>query len=127
MNKFAISLLLGLTIAFGVVFQHQSDRPRNAWIDSTESQPRSAGAQIGNGHAWSKHRSEFPWIKTQAEFIALIDSITAHPSLSKKLSNGRAAYWDATTGTIVITDSRTADGGTMFRPSDGVNYYYRQR
>lgn len=35
----------------------------------------------------------------------------------------RKAYWDDTSGVIVITDPKNKDGGTAFKPTDGKNYY----
>lgn len=129
---YIVAALLGLVVLAISIAQPKSERPAGppAQPVSAPDAPRqgvSAGARIGNGHAWAKHGGEFPWIHSQAEFIATIDAIIAKPSMSKSLSNGRTAYWDSKTGTIVITDPNTRDGGTMFRPSQGKSYYDRQQ
>lgn len=46
-----------------------------------------------------------------------------NPSNSKKLINGREAFWDDKTGTLVIKDSKHADGGTAFKPTKGKGYF----
>ncbi|MES1223575.1 MAG: hypothetical protein ABUT20_49220 [Bacteroidota bacterium] len=86
--------------------------------------PSNDAERIGNGHAWGKHKSEFPEIKTQDEFKELIDKIMTSPgSLHKKLLRGREAWFDTKTNTVVIKDPNSTDGGTMFRPKDGVKYF----
>ena len=80
---------------------------------------------IANGHAFNDHGGEFPEIETRKEFAQLIDDIMNNPSEVKHLSNGRTAYWDDTSNTLVITDPGDIDGGTVFRPTDGKNYFDR--
>lgn len=35
----------------------------------------------------------------------------------------RTAYWDQTSGTVIIRDPQRVDGGTAFRPIEGKKYY----
>ena len=52
-----------------------------------------------------------------------IDNIINNPSETKSLSNGRTAYWDNNTKTVVIHDPKSKDGGTAFIPTNGKKYF----
>ena len=81
--------------------------------------------KIGGGHAWGKHRGEFPEIKTQTDFKNLVDKVkNSASSLFKKLSRGREAWYDKSTNTLVIKDPNSADLGTMFRPTPNGEQYF---
>jgi hypothetical protein len=82
-----------------------------------------AAEDIANGHAFDKHLGEFPEVSTRQEFQQVIDNVIENPTDSKSLSNGRTAYYDSQSNTLVITDPSSADGGTAFRPTNGVGYY----
>lgn len=87
---------------------------------------RLASQQISRGHAYSKHvidRGEFPGISTQEEFAGHIEAVMNNPSASRNLSNGRSAYWDDASGTVVIRDPRSPDGGTAFKPTRGRAFF----
>ncbi|MCZ2244180.1 septum formation inhibitor Maf, partial [Neisseria meningitidis] len=62
-------------------------------------------------------------INSPADFARHIENIVANPSESKKLSNGRSAYWDDKSGTVVIRNPKDPDGGTAFRPKIGKQYF----
>jgi hypothetical protein len=84
----------------------------------------SANAQrIAKGHAWSKHRGEFPEFSTQKAFADHIDDVMTNSSASKTLSKGRKAYWHDKSKTAVITDPASPDFGTAFRPKAGKAYF----
>jgi len=85
--------------------------------------PSADAQQIAKGHAWSKHRGEFPEFSTEAEFAQHIAEIMASPSASKNLAKGRRAFWDDTSKTVVITDPNSPDRGTAFRPKNEKAYY----
>jgi hypothetical protein len=81
--------------------------------------------KIANGHAYDKHVSkqgEFPEVKDKKGFADLIDRVLKSPE-NKTLSNGRSAFWEDSTKTIVIKNPLDADGGTCFRPLAGKAYY----
>lgn len=82
---------------------------------------------IANGHAYNEHREEFPEIETQDEFARLINEIMNSPSEVKQLSNGRTAYWDDISNTLVITAPGVTEGGTAFRPTAGKEYFNNLR
>lgn len=48
-----------------------------------------------------------------------------NPSAFRELRNGRSAFWDDATGTVVIRNPSAADGGTAFRPRNGRSYFGR--
>ena len=85
--------------------------------------PSAEASRIANGHAWSKHCSEFPEFNTAAEFALLIDQILSQPSAWKALRGSREAFWDEVLRTVVITNPGDADGGTAFRPIQGKAYF----
>lgn len=92
-----------------------------------------SSASIANGHAYDKHvikQGEFPEIPNPvadrpagiAQFQKIIDRVMGSAE-NKALSNGRHAFWEDATGTLVITNPKDADGGTCFRPSAGKSFY----
>jgi hypothetical protein len=95
-----------------------------------------AAKKIANGHAFKKHvkgegtnaKKEFEDMKitTETQFESHISQVMQHPSESKDLSNGRSAYWDNASGTIVLHNPGAADDGTCFRPTAGKAYYDKQ-
>jgi hypothetical protein len=48
--------------------------------------------------------------------------ITSDSSLVRELNGGRVAFWDSSTQTVVIRNSR-GDKGTVFRPTEGIEYF----
>lgn len=93
--------------------------------------PDPAAQKIAGGHALNKHvvnQGEFPEVTApdaagkQAQFAQIVDAVMKSPT-NRPLANGRHAYWDPSTGTVVITNPAAADGGTCFRPTAGKAYY----
>jgi filamentous hemagglutinin len=81
---------------------------------------------IAQGHAFEKHvlnQGQFPNIFTPEQFAIEIQRIIDNPSVSKQLARGRTAYWEETTGIVVIYDPHAPDGGTTFKPHTGRSYY----
>lgn len=62
-------------------------------------------------------------IQTREQFAKHIDKIINNPTATRSLSQGRTAYWDEASGTVVIRNPRAADGGTAFRPVLGRKYF----
>ncbi|WP_148259022.1 mAFB alternative [Simkania negevensis] len=83
--------------------------------------------EIAWGHAFEKHilyQGEFPgWIRTRSHLAQHIESILNKPSAIKALKNNRIAYWHYETGTIVIRNPSALDGGTVFQPRRGYEYF----
>ena len=86
------------------------------------------GKEIAGGHAFEKHvlqQGEFTGlgIRTRAQFAQHIEKVVKNPTSTKELSSGRSAYWDQSTGTVVIRNPKASDGGTAFRPVNGRAYF----
>ena len=81
-----------------------------------------AAQEIAGGHAFTKHAAEFGF-KTQAQMATHIESVMTNPTMMRSLSNGRSAFWDNATGSVVIRNPRAVDGGTAFIPKNGVDYF----
>ncbi len=86
------------------------------------------GKEIAGGHAFEKHvlqQGEFTGlgIRTRAQFAQHIENVVKNPTSTKELSKGRSAYWDQSTGTVVIRNPKASDGGTAFRPVNGRAYF----
>jgi len=97
-----------------------------AAMEQDASAPSNISAdarQIANGHAWTKHGAEFPEFSNPNEFAQHVDSVMMNPTASKGLANGRQAFWDDASQTVVIRDPNHPDMGTAFRPGNGRAYY----
>ncbi len=78
--------------------------------------------QIANGHAFGKHAGEFG-AETPEELEQAVKDALENATESRGLSNGRTAYYDEDTNTVVIVDPSSPDGGTIFKPSGGKEYF----
>ncbi|MDF7670805.1 hypothetical protein PT276_06290 [Orbaceae bacterium ESL0721] len=97
-------------------------------VDGSKLNAQLVGKEIACGHAFEKHvlqQGEFNSldIRTRKQFAAHIENIVSNPTSVKQFSGGRTAYWDQSTGTIVIRNPKTSDGGTAFRPVNGRDYF----
>jgi RHS repeat-associated protein len=78
---------------------------------------------IASGHAYEKHGAEFGNID-QAQFQAIVRSVLSDPfALTRDLSNGRSAFYNLNTNTLVIVNPSDPDMGTTFRPTGGLDYF----
>jgi hypothetical protein len=78
-----------------------------------------------NGHAFQKHvveQGEFPGIKTRAQFAELIESVILKGE-QRGRADGTTAFWR--NGVIVIRNPNSRDGGTVFAPKEGREYFTR--
>lgn len=82
-------------------------------------------AKIAGGHAFSKHGKEFAslGIRTERQFARHVDNVMANPTATRNLERGRVAFWDQRSGTVVIRDPNSVDGGTAFIPTRGIDYF----
>jgi RHS repeat-associated protein len=78
-------------------------------------------AKIARGHAFAKHAKEFGNL-TQQQFESLVKQTMDTPDMTKNLLRGRVAYWSDVLKMVVIEDPASIDGGTAFRPWNGVAY-----
>ncbi|MFG2552990.1 polymorphic toxin-type HINT domain-containing protein [Streptomyces sp. NPDC048581] len=75
-------------------------------------------ADIGNGHAGSKHAGDFPG-HSPKDIGDLARGVMQNPARTKPLGSGRRAYQGKDGSTIVIHDPMHPDGGTIFRRDPG--------
>lgn len=100
----------------------------NSLANAARLRGQLAGKEIAGGHAFEKHvldQGEFKGlgIRTREHFANHIEDVVNNPTASRQLSGGRSAYWQDSTGTVVIRNPRAADGGTAFQPPNGRAYY----
>jgi hypothetical protein len=80
--------------------------------------------EIANGHAFEKHvikKGEFPGIKTRQEFQEHIEDVLDSPSDIRYYKDGRVAYLQESSGTVVIRNPGFGES-TAFRPDNWNKY-----
>ncbi|MBF7070129.1 hypothetical protein [Aliarcobacter butzleri] len=127
----AVSIATGLDLKSSKSKQEASEKAQQLYnkvfnkADDVIKNLSQTSKQIANGHAWDKHvikRNEFPNIKTKEEFAELIESTIKNSTHSGNLERGRSFSYDEKTNIIVIKDPNHIDGGTIFKPTEGINY-----
>ncbi|WP_369390252.1 polymorphic toxin-type HINT domain-containing protein [Streptomyces sp. CG1] len=76
-----------------------------------------------DGHAFRKHvveQGEFPGIQTREQFAEMVEDVVLNGE-RRVAGGGRSAYWR--NGVIVIRNPNSRDGGTVFAPKDGKQYF----
>ncbi|MEL6196054.1 MAG: hypothetical protein AAFZ38_11690 [Myxococcota bacterium] len=81
----------------------------------------SLGQQIAGGHAGEKHLDDVG-AEDLGDLADAVDGIVNNPDAVKDLSDGRRGYW-SDDGVVVIEDPNHPDGGTVFRPDRGRDYF----
>jgi RHS repeat-associated protein len=78
------------------------------------------------GH-WNKHKAEFPELANSKQYVEAAHSLAANPpgGALTKPRGAETLIYDQATNTFLV---RGADGvpKTMFRPTDGINYWNKQ-
>ncbi len=78
------------------------------------------------GH-WNKHKAEFPELANSKEYVDAANSMATNPSAGAlaKTRGADTLIYDPATNTFLASG---ADGApkTMFRPTDGINYWNKQ-
>jgi filamentous hemagglutinin len=115
-----------VTVGEGVVLMGMAlvGGPESA-VNATRLSNQLTAEEIAGGHAFDKHvieLGEFPGVTTRSEFAAHIEQRLSNAEV-KNLSNGRVAYWDNATQTVVIRNPHAVDGGTAFKPKQGRSYF----
>lgn len=78
------------------------------------------------GH-WQKHKSEFPELANSKQYVEAAKSLVTTPPASA-LTKARGAenlVYDQATNTFAVQAANGAPK-TMFRPTDGINYWNKQ-
>ncbi len=89
---------------------------------------------IARGHAFEKHvlgigaRADDPLfrglgIRTVAQLERHVADVMATPTEMRALSKGLTAYWHEPSSTVVITNPRGADFGSVFQPKNSKAYF----
>ena len=81
---------------------------------------------IGGGHAFRKHARDLGF-ETPEEMAEHVERVMRNPTATRSLQRGRTAYWDDATKSVVIHDPSHLDGGTVFLPNDGREYFDTMR
>jgi hypothetical protein len=86
---------------------------------------RLAAEEIAGGHAFQKHAIEFGF-QSRNQMALHIEKVMEQPTMMRYLSKGRCAFWDNATNSIIIRDPKSMDGGAIFIPKRGINYFLKE-
>lgn len=100
---------------------------------------KTIAEKIASGHAYDKHIlgqpygrgpnrqvfREFPGeMRTKKQFRDHIEKVMNNPDTPRKVGSGnRTAYYDDEYGAVIIKHPSAKDGGTMFQPKTGREYF----
>ncbi|MDT3723247.1 hypothetical protein, partial [Pseudomonas oryzihabitans] len=102
-------------------------------LDTTSSGPiwsstkSKSAVENALGH-WDKHKSEFPELQNAKQYAEEAKSFLINPpqgTLTKTNARGDTLRYDPGTNTFGVLGQDGAPR-TMFRPTDGINYWNRQ-
>ncbi|NOX72566.1 MAG: hypothetical protein GXP03_02695 [Alphaproteobacteria bacterium] len=82
---------------------------------------------IANGHA-SDHLNDFGSfedmdVESKDDLARLVDETIDHLTDSKEFGNNKKASYNEHNNVLVIEDPNHPDGGTVFQPTEGKEYY----
>ncbi len=105
--------------------------PSQAQIDTLSGilarRQEQVATSIGRGHAFDEHviaEGEFPGISRRQQFENLVLSVVRSRNVHVcDLSDGRTAFYDERTNTLVIVDPRNRDLGSAYKPSGRLDYF----
>ena len=88
------------------------------------------GKEIANGHAFEKHvlqQGEFKGmgIRTREQFALHISSVVTNPSSVRYYTDGRIAYIQESSRTVVVRNGVSGEG-TAFQPTDWATYISKE-
>ena len=95
---------------------------RNCKIELKNQEIKKISNIIAQTHAFEKHASEFGFCHID-EMTSHIEQVIKKPTLKKKISFGRTAYWDDETQSVVIINKSSSCKGTTFVPKKGIKYF----
>lgn len=103
----------------------KSNSAENA-ANSPKLNSQLSAQEIANGHAFDKHvlqRGEFDslGIKTRTQFAQHVEKVINAPTDTRYYSDGRVAYLDSATRTVVIRNPSKGES-TAFRPDYGIGW-----
>lgn len=103
---------------------YKDDAYRYTW-----SQGKKQDFNYNLAEHWNKHRNEFPELASQNDYYKYALDLYHNPPnsvLSHTRTNGDKLLFDQNTNTFMSIDKNGAIR-TMFRPSQGIAYWNRQR
>jgi RHS repeat-associated protein len=109
-----------LNAAFGGSESGAEDAETEALAKDDERHFSEEACRIANGHAFGKHGEE----ETPDELAEIIDDTIENPTHSAELGNDRSAYYDEKSNTLVIVNPKDPDGGTVFKPRNGIEKFF---
>jgi RHS repeat-associated protein len=115
-------IYLGIKVFNSVAGSEGGDEGEQELKEREQEGTDCTANQIANGHAFERHADEFG-AETPDELEQVIKDALENATKSRELSNGRTAYYDEETNTLVIVDPSSPDGGTIFKPSGGEEYF----
>jgi len=126
-------LLLLLTLLFslsGPAMEEHSDFEQSSFAAKTPlwtSTKAKTGVENAFGH-WQKHGAEFPEFQNAKQYVEGAKDFFSKPpsgTLTKTRPNGDTLFYNPGNNTFGV---QAADGAprTMFRPTDGINYWNKQ-
>jgi hypothetical protein len=74
-------------------------------------------------HAFENHREDFPRALTPGDVAETIKKIMKAPTRWSYVRDGRIAYWDRPSQTLVIVDPIPPHEGTAMKPTTGERYF----
>lgn len=95
----------------------------NGAMNAARLRTQLAAEEIAGGHAYGKHVGEFPGITSPKQFAGEVERVMTNASDVRNLSGGRTAFWDSSTGTVVIRNPAAVDGGMALKPTAGKAYF----
>ncbi|MCV2884698.1 filamentous hemagglutinin N-terminal domain-containing protein [Aestuariibacter sp. AA17] len=121
-SKVAAKLDVSETIQKPVVVSNDRHNGATDNVNSASLNQQLAAEQITKGHAWDKHKGEFPEFTDAQQFQQHVENILNYPSEVRYFADGRTVYLDTQSKTVVFRDPNSADGGTAFRPENWKEY-----
>ncbi len=119
----AAGVAVGISLANSIAGEEAGNDEGEQELKEHEQEHTDCQAnQIANGHAFGKHAGEFG-AETPEELEEIIKDTLENATRARELENGRTAYYDEETNTLVVVDPSSPDGGTVFKPETGKIYF----
>ena len=118
----AVDAYFGIKVFSSVAGSEGGDEGEAELKEHEQQEVDCTANQIANGHAFEKHAAEFG-VETPEELEEVVKDTLENATQSRELTDGRTAYYDEETNTLVIVNSSSPDGGTVFKPETGKTYF----
>lgn len=99
--------------------------PTQRALDNLDAEIEAArdrvAKSISSGHALAAHDEEFGY-PTQSQLEGVVSDVLRAPSRIVDLPDNRTAYYRRSDNTLVITNPKDRDGGSVYKPLKGEEY-----